>query len=130
MEKTKSVIGAEKFEQVGGSRPRISGMTISQLTSRSSGPISFGYSELENNNAAQQASILTDFASQTTPGVDKSNLTLKNELSPEKKVGGWIKNETETGVIDLEVEEAEDISQDATIGRASPILPAKSKTNT
>ena len=33
------------------------------------GPVSFGYAELENNNA-QQASILTDFASQTTPGMN------------------------------------------------------------
>ena len=39
----------------------------------------FGYTELENNNAAQ-ASILTDFASQTTPGIDKSGLSLKTEL--------------------------------------------------
>ncbi len=46
---------------------------------RSSGPVSFGYSELENNNA-QQASILSDFASQTTPGVDRSGTSLRNEL--------------------------------------------------
>ena len=68
------------------------------------GPVSFGYAELENNNA-QQASILTDFASQTTPGmnyeillqnvwfgitplikhflilgIDRSGLSLKSEL--------------------------------------------------
>ena len=49
------------------------------FTFRSSGPVSFGYSELENNNA-HQASILTDFASQTTPGVDRSSTTLRNEL--------------------------------------------------
>ena len=83
MEKTKSMIGAEKLEQLqqgfGVSRPRIGGMALSQLTSRSSGPVSFGYSELENNNA-HQASILTDFASQTTPGVDRSSTTLRNEL--------------------------------------------------
>ena len=53
-------------------------MALNQLN-RSSGPVSFGYAELENNNAAQ-ASILTDFASQTTPGIDKSGLTLKTEL--------------------------------------------------
>ena len=82
MEKTKSVLGAEKLEQMqqgfGASRPRIAGMALNQLN-RSSGPVSFGYAELENNNA-QQASILTDFASQTTPGVDRSNVSLKNEL--------------------------------------------------
>ena len=53
-------------------------MALNQLN-RSSGPVSFGYAELENNNAAQ-ASILTDFASQTTPGIDKSGLSLKTEL--------------------------------------------------
>ena len=82
MEKTKSVLGAEKLEQMqqgfGASRPRIAGMALNQLN-RSSGPVSFGYAELENNNA-QQASILTDFASQTTPGVDRSNVSLKTEL--------------------------------------------------
>jgi len=47
---------------------------------RSSGPVSFGYSELENNNHA--ASILTsaDFAVQTTPGIDRVNTSLKTEL--------------------------------------------------
>ena len=82
MEKTKSILGAEKLEQlqqgIGTSRPRIAGMALNQLN-RSSGPVSFGYAELENNNAAQ-ASILTDFASQTTPGIDKSGLSLKAEL--------------------------------------------------
>ena len=73
MERTKSMLGTDKIEQLqayGSQRSRIQGMALNQLT-RSSGPVSFGYSELENNNA-QQASILTDFASQTTPGVDKS----------------------------------------------------------
>merc|ERR1719412_2969532 len=101
MERTKSIIGADKLEQLqqgfGASRPRIAGMALNQLN-RSSGPVSFGYTELENNNAMQQASILTDFASQTTPGVDRSSTTLRNELkttdanknSPTKpQVGGW-----------------------------------------
>jgi len=152
MEKTKSMIGAEKLEQLqqgfGVSRPRIGGMALSQLTSRSSGPVSFGYSELENNNA-HQASILTDFASQTTPGVDRSSTTLRNELktspdanqisSPMKtstKVGGWIRSPGEEVDImtDLEVEEAEDISQDQTVGKVStPATPSdrkKSQTKT
>ena len=48
---------------------------------RSSGPVSFGYSELENNNS-QQASILTpgsEYAA-SAAGQDKANTTLKNEL--------------------------------------------------
>lgn len=156
------MIGAEKLEQLqhggggtmGASRPRIGGMALNQLTSRSSGPVSFGYSELENNNA-QQASILTDFASQTTPGVDKSNTTLRNELPPPSsspnskvKVGGWINatsaasgGDQETSVVDLEVEE-EDIDpavieQDDDEHQESPEitsplsrLPNKSQTKT
>ena len=120
------MLGTDKLEQLqayGSQRSRIQGMALNQLT-RSSGPVSFGYSELENNNA-QQASILTDFASQTTPGVDKSATSLKSELkspleqnnknvtsSPTKpKVGNWTKDTTPeavTDIIDLEVEEAED----------------------
>ena len=120
------MLGTDKLEQLqayGSQRSRIQGMALNQLT-RSSGPVSFGYSELENNNA-QQASILTDFASQTTPGVDKSATSLKSELkspleqnnknvtsSPTKpKVGNWTKDTTPeavTNIIDLEVEEAED----------------------
>ena len=46
---------------------------------RSSGPVSFGYSELENNN--QQASILSaDIAAQTTPGIERAPFSIKNEL--------------------------------------------------
>jgi hypothetical protein len=92
MERTKSVLGTDKLEQLqqglGASRPRIAGMALNQLN-RSSGPVSFGYSELENNNS-QQASILTDFASQTTPGVDKSAVTsLKKELKVTKRTSSY-----------------------------------------
>ena len=46
---------------------------------RSSGPVSFGYSELENNT--QQASILSaDIAAQTTPGIERAPFSIKNEL--------------------------------------------------
>ena len=46
---------------------------------RSSGPVSFGYTELENNN--QQASILSaDIAAQTTPGIERAPFSIKNEL--------------------------------------------------
>ena len=41
--------------------------------------MSFGYSELENNN--QQASILSaDIAAQTTPGIERAPFSIKNEL--------------------------------------------------
>ena len=58
--------------------------------------MSFGYSELENNNA-QQASILTDFASQTTPGVDRSNTTLRNELKNSPETNQQSTSPTKTG---------------------------------
>ena len=45
---------------------------------RSSGPVSFGYTELENN---QQASILSaDIAAQTTPGIERPPFSINNEL--------------------------------------------------
>ena len=79
MERTKSMLGTERMEQLqsmGTARHKIPGsLAINQANQRSSGPVSFGYSELENNNG-QQASILTpgsDFAPQGTT-------TLKNEL--------------------------------------------------
>ena len=52
------------------------------------------------------------------------------------KVGGWIKSsgDPDTDVIDLEVEEAEDVSNDQTVVRASPNTPSgaliKSQTKT
>ena len=147
MERTKSMLGTEKLEQLqayGSSRGRIQGVALNQLT-RSSGPVSFGYSELENNNA-QQASILTDFASQTTPGVEKPSLKseLKSPLennknitpSPTKaKVGNWTKSATPetTDIIDLEVEEAEDFpapDESQELKPKSPTLEVKSQTKT
>ena len=45
--------------------------------------MSFGYSELENNN--QQASILSaDIAAQTTPGIERAPFSIKNELKVTK----------------------------------------------
>ena len=93
MERTKSIIGTERLEQMtaggggaasmmGVSRPRIAGMALNQLN-RSSGPVSFGYTELENNGAGgQAASIMTsaDIAAQTTPGIEKPLTSLRNEL--------------------------------------------------
>jgi hypothetical protein len=84
MERTKSILGAERLEQLqqtgglGTARPRIAGMALNQLN-RSSGPVSFGYSELENNNAT--ASIISaDIAAQTTPGIERAPFSIKNEL--------------------------------------------------
>merc|ERR1712083_178732 len=83
MERSKAVMGSERLEQMmsmGSARQRIAGMSLNQLN-RSSGPVSYGYSELENNN---QASILTghsDFGGQT-PNIDytNTNTSIQNEL--------------------------------------------------
>lgn len=83
MERTKNAIGGAGMEQLanmGANRARIPSMSLNQLN-RSSGPVSYGYSELENNN---QASILTghsDFGGQT-PNIDytNTNTSIQNEL--------------------------------------------------
>ena len=83
MERTKSVLGNERLDQMqhsgigmGTARPRIAGMALNQLN-RSSGPVSFGYTELENNN---QSILSTDMGAQTTPGIEKAATSLRNEL--------------------------------------------------
>ena len=46
-------------------------------------------------------------------------------------VGGWIKSNQDSEVVDLELDEAEDISQDKSIGPESPstpLVPSKSQT--
>jgi len=73
MERTKAMIGTERLEQLqsmGSARPKIGGMSLNQLN-RSSGPVSYGYSELENNN--QLISISSTNTSETglqTPNVE------------------------------------------------------------
>ena len=47
---------------------------------RSSGPVSFGYSELENNNQGQASIISADMGAQTTPGIERAPFSIKNEL--------------------------------------------------
>ncbi|TRY73155.1 hypothetical protein TCAL_13038 [Tigriopus californicus] len=209
MERTKSMLGAERLEQLqglGSSRSKIPGsLSIQQhQANRSSGPVSYGYSELENNNS-QQASILTP-ASEYNNADGSAPNTLKNELSsptkksqkrimmdkgdddlgdikttktnspiatklsenvsksaqsepssptlppattpktnieleklsPEEsssqeesegnqisgKLGGWMEGISPDGqVTDLEVEEAEDVSKDPSIGPATPLTP-------
>jgi len=112
---------------------------LNQLN-RSSGPVSFGYSELENNN--QQASILSaDIAAQTTPGIERAPFSIKNELKgfstdgnanaskkqmldKESKVGGWVSGLRSPEDVELEVEDAEDISGDPSIGPGTPRTPS------
>ena len=47
---------------------------------RSSGPVSFGYTELENNN--QQGSIISqaDIAAQNTPGIERGPFSIRSEI--------------------------------------------------
>ena len=82
MERTKSMLGAEQLQGLGSQRNKVPAtLAINQVNQRSSGPVSFGYSELENNNS-QQASILTpasEYAGNTT-GNEKGPTTLRNEL--------------------------------------------------
>ena len=93
MERTKAVLGPERLDmtmqQQGGGyasmRPKIAGMALNQLN-RSSGPVSFGYSELEHNSAAAAQSIVSaDIAAQTTPSVERPPVSLKNELKVSRK---------------------------------------------
>ena len=83
MERTKAVLGPERLDamqQGGGAyasmRPKIAGMALNQLN-RSSGPVSFGYSELEHN---AQSIMSADIGAQTTPSVERPPVSLKSEL--------------------------------------------------
>ena len=48
--------------------------------SASSGPVSFGYSELENNNQMSLASSVVGDLSLQTPNVEYSSTSLKKEI--------------------------------------------------
>ena len=83
MERTKAVLGPERLDamqQGGGAyasmRPKIAGIALNQLN-RSSGPVSFGYSELEHN---AQSIMSADIGAQTTPSVERPPVSLKSEL--------------------------------------------------
>lgn len=47
---------------------------------RSSGPVSFGFAELENNNDRPAVTPGTEYPATTAAGVDAAQQTLKNEL--------------------------------------------------
>ena len=85
MERTKSMLGSERLEQLqqgglGSGRNKVpASLAINQLN-RSSGPVSYGYSELENNNS-QQPSMLTPGTEYPQGGAAATaSTTLKNEL--------------------------------------------------
>jgi len=81
MERSKAMLGSERMEQMqnmGSSRNRIGGMSLNQLN-RSSGPVSYGYSELENNNQVSMTSSTCDMALQT-PNVEYSSTSIKKEI--------------------------------------------------
>merc|ERR1719264_1354774 len=83
MERSKAVMGSERLEQMmsmGSARQRIAGMSLNQLN-RSSGPVSYGYSELENNNQLSLSN--SGEGGLQTPNVEFSSISIKKEiLSP------------------------------------------------
>merc|ERR1719362_1700446 len=65
---------------MGSARQRIAGMSLNQLN-RSSGPVSYGYSELENNNQLSLSN--SGEGGLQTPNVEFSSVSIKKEiLSP------------------------------------------------
>jgi len=81
MERSKAMLGSERMEQMqnmGSSRNRIGGMSLNQLN-RSSGPVSYGYTELENNNPVSMTSSTCDMALQT-PNIEYSSTSIKKEI--------------------------------------------------
>lgn len=82
MERTKMMLGSERLESMGGSRTRISGMSLGPMQ-RSSGPVSFGFSSLESS-AVISRSISSpndyDESQGLSPGGSPSSVSLKNEL--------------------------------------------------
>ena len=47
---------------------------------RSSGPVSYGYSELENNNQSSMAGTMCGDMALQTPGVEYSSTSIKREI--------------------------------------------------
>eukprot|EP00092_Neocalanus_flemingeri_P006601 GFUD01007120.1.p1 GENE.GFUD01007120.1~~GFUD01007120.1.p1 ORF type:complete len:1310 (-),score=286.71 GFUD01007120.1:411-4340(-) len=81
MERSKAMLGSERLEQMqnmGSARNRIGGMSLNQLN-RSSGPVSYGYTELENNNQVSMTSSTCDMALQT-PNVEYSSTSIRKEI--------------------------------------------------
>ena len=78
--------GGQGGSQYASMRPRIAGMALNQLN-RSSGPVSFGYSELEQGSVVVGSGVshlggtsASDMMSQTTPSVERPPVSLRNEL--------------------------------------------------
>lgn len=135
MERSKAMLGSERLEQMqnmGSARNRIGGMSLNQLN-RSSGPVSYGYTELENNNQVSMTSSTCDMALQT-PNVEYSSTSIRKEIvSPadgqqnktrRKMVdkGGWVEGVNEGEDVG-DAEEAEDISQNPAFGPVTPSTP-------
>eukprot|EP00092_Neocalanus_flemingeri_P008970 GFUD01009651.1.p1 GENE.GFUD01009651.1~~GFUD01009651.1.p1 ORF type:complete len:1277 (+),score=282.33 GFUD01009651.1:760-4590(+) len=136
MERSKAMLGSERLEQMqnmGSARNRIGGMSLNQLN-RSSGPVSYGYTELENNNQVSMTSSTCDMALQT-PNVEYSSTSIRKEIvSPadaqlnknrRKMVdaGGWVEGVNEGEDVG-DAEEAEDISQNPAFGPITPATPS------
>merc|ERR1719234_2728988 len=140
MERSKAVMGSERLEQMmsmGSARQRIAGMSLNQLN-RSSGPVSYGYSELENNN--QLSLTNSGEAGLQTPNVEFSSVSIKKEiLSPAdadsrgKRRGKTVDRAWEGGMENAEEEEnmeeeerskAVDISKNSAFGPATPSTPS------
>ncbi|XP_046390896.1 JNK-interacting protein 3 isoform X4 [Ischnura elegans] len=86
MERTKIMMGPERVDSlVGTARPRIPGMSLSQLN-RSSGPVSFGFGSLEPPvmKGGGIGSPL-DFVGTSPPESNHSNTSLRNELQNDTK---------------------------------------------
>ncbi|KAG8226786.1 hypothetical protein J437_LFUL002832, partial [Ladona fulva] len=86
MERTKIMMGPERVDShLGAARPRIPGMSLSQLN-RSSGPVSFGFGSLEPPilKGGGIGSPL-DFVGTSPPESNHSNTSLRNELQNDNK---------------------------------------------
>ena len=53
---------------------------FTKFVCRSSGPVSYGYSELENNNQSSMASTMCGDMALQTPGVEYSSTSIKREI--------------------------------------------------
>merc|ERR1719264_2466517 len=137
MERSKAVMGSERLEQMmsmGSARQWIAGMSLNQLN-RSSGPVSYGYSELENNNQLSLSN--SGEGGLQTPNVEFSSVSIKKEiLSPAdadgrgKRRGKMVDRAWEGGMEadeeenETEMGKTEDISKNSAFGPATPSTPS------
>jgi len=88
MERTKMMLGSDRMESMGGSRPRIPGMSLGPMQ-RSSGPVSFGFSSLESSGVINRTIGSPndyDESQGMSPGGSPSSTSLKNELQVEHRI--------------------------------------------